>query len=358
MRDGGSPRGQQSKSTAFDDTRAVTLFVGLGFIGCIVGTVFFALNGREDLLCNDVESIYPKEQRMCAPPKTQDVKVKWSASYIKAYRYTQDNLTIANTKTNSSSKSLSVRTGNYKSTKFPLQVGGTINFTFTSRDDPVDAYLMTREQYNTFEKKGHSKSEWSKLNTLSETTHHIAKQTTTYFIVFSANDGDVDIRLDVNTTSFSYNVSKESAKETCPKACTFKNVQSNEVVVIAEYSGSYSVVSLYMYSGKGALNDNKIFPLILLCLVSGCFGVGFCASIRKSRQTAKNRPKPRNELGFVPSSLASSNEAPLIQQQITPEGDFDSVGTAPVMSETDNYESYRLDDGVSEYDGSATLNNV
>lgn len=356
MRDGGSPRGQQTKSTAFDDPRAVTLFVGLGFIGCIVGTVFFALNGREDLLCNEVNRINPKEQPMCTPPKTQDVKVKWSASYIKAYRYAQDNLTIANTIINSASKLLTVKTGNHESAKFALQVGGTINFTFTSRDDPVDAYLMTHEQYNTFEKKGHSKSEWSKLNTLSETTHHIARQTTTYFIVFGANDGDVDIRLDVNTTTFSYNVSKESAKETCPKACTFKNVQSNEVV-IAEYYGSYSA-SLEMYSGKGALSDNKIFPLILLCLVTGCFGVGFCASIRKSRQAAKNRPKPRNELGYVPSSLTASNEAPLIQQQVTPEGDFDSVGTAPVMSETDNYESYSLDDGVSEYDGSATLNNV
>lgn len=332
----------------------------MAFVVLVVGTVIFALDGREDLVCNGVNSISSKEQRLCTPPKTQDVKVTWSVSYLRAYRYALDKLPASHVKTSRTKKSLAIKRESYRYSAFVLSVGGSINFTFSSvKDSSVNAYLMTLEQYNIFEHKGKSSYEWFKINTMHESTQYTARKATTYYIVFEALYDDASVVEDVNITTYLYNVSNNTATSMCPKSCTFKRVQSNEVI-IAEYNGTLSSVGLVMNSGKGALNDEKIFPLLFLCFISGCLGITFVLFARKHVHTVKTRRQLMDLAnGKTSSSSGSLTQTPLIQhEEVTPGGDIESYGTAPMATGTNNNNGDENDDMVSAWDGTKTLENA
>ena len=332
----------------------VTLFIGLCFVACVVGTIFFGLDGREDVICNGVSSISPKQQRVCTPPKTQDVKAMWSASYLNVYRYALDKLPESNVTSSRTRKSFEIKYGNYRYSAFVLSVGGVLNFTFSSkRDTSVDVYLMTLEQYNIFERKGNFKCEWSKTNTMHESTQYIAREATTYYIVFDASYEDASVSEDVNTTTRLYNVSKSTANGMCAKSCTFKRVQTNEVI-IGDYKGSLSSVGLVMNSGKGALNQDRVFPLLSFCFISACLGIGLALTLCKRSRATKTQRQPKEYPDDRTSSIPSGSwtQAPLIQhEETTPEGDIDSYGTAPMVPGTEN-------NNGCEYDGMNSIRNV
>lgn len=352
-------RRQRNGFTTIRDSGRVTLLVGIAFIGFVVWTVIFALNGREDVICNGVTGINSQEQRVCTPPKTQDVKVTWSASHLRAYRYALDILPPSTVKSSRTKKTLSIKRESYRYSAFVLSAGGTINFTFSSvKESSVDVYLMTLDQYNTFENKGKSDCEWSKINTMDGSTQYTTRKATTYYIVFVAPFDDATVIENVNTTTYLYNVSMDTANEICTKSCTFKKVHNNEVV-IAEYTGSLSSVTLVMNSGKGALNDERIFPLLLFCFISVCLGITLGMAVRKCTLVAKTQ-RQLNDCSDETTSVQSGSfvQKPLIQHEVSPGEEIESNGTAPIAPGTNNNNGDEFYGMNSWCDGTKTLENA
>lgn len=307
-----------------------------------------------------VSSISSKKQRVCTPPKTQDVKVSWSTSDLRAYRYALDKLPPSTVKSSRTKKTLTIKRESYRYSAFVLSVGGTINLTFSSvRESSVDVYLMTLEQYNIFENKENSDCEWSKINAMDGSTQYTARKATTYYIVFVAPIDDATVVEDVNTTTYWYNVSMDTANEICTKSCTFKRVQNNEVV-IAEYTGSFSSVTLVMNSGKGALNDERIFPLLSLCFISVCLGIALGMAVRKCALAAKTQHQPDERSDETTSAQSGSFvQTSLIQhEEVTPGEEIEFNGTAPMAPGTNNNNGDEFFVMNSRCDGTRTLENV
>ena len=248
----------------------------------IAAILFGTVDSRVDALCNDIESINREEQRLCRPPKKQNVEIRNSWDNLMAYRYAVDDLPETYMRTTHWEYEETVWNDEPRQFRFELSAGGTVNYSCQGKNGMVfDVFLMTRAQHKEFESKGRTDSVWSNKTTADSSMSYTTSTADLYFIVSSAPYGTLGVNQSVKVTTSVYNVSKSTAKETCTIPCTFKDVQNDEVVIL-EYTGSSKSVVTFVYSGKGGFRDLRLVLIIVMSAMSAIFALSTIINLKNA----------------------------------------------------------------------------
>ena len=263
-----------------------------------IGAILFGtLDPRVDAVCNDIEDINKGEQRMCRPPKTQNVKVINFRDHMKAYRYAVDNLPGTFMRTTHWDYNETVWSDEHRRFRFELSAGGVVNFTSQASPGSVfDIFLMTRAQYKAFVSKGITDSVWSNKTTAYSSMTYTAETADLFYIVSFAR-GTVGVNHQVTVTSSVYNVSETTASEVCTSNCILKTVRHDEVVIL-EYTGLSKNLVTFVYSGKGGFKDLRLFLIIIFSVCSVFFGITTIVNALKAFRLFKES----REQGYTPSA--------------------------------------------------------
>lgn len=299
-----------------------------GFLAICFATgaiLFGTVDSRVDAVCNDIEDIDRGEQRVCRPPKTQDVKIVNFWENLTAYRYGIDDLPGTFMRTTHWDYNETVWDDEHKRFRFELSAGGTVNFTSQGHRGMVfDLFLMTRRQYKDFVSKGKTDSVWSNKTTAYSSMMFTAETADLYYIVSSASYGTLGVNQRVTVTSTVHNVSKTTAKEVCVIDCIFRNVRHDEVVIL-DYTGSSKNRVTFVYSGKGGFRDLRLVLILIMSFCSLIFGIPAFLHGRKANQLYKKSREQddaastdKSLIPNCPPIISSTNKTVLEVQNSAP----------------------------------------
>ena len=330
---------------------------GLICIGICISFPLFAFIMRPDALCGGITNVNRGEQRVCRPPKTQDVVISKFWGRLTAYRYDIKNLSETEMRTTHWDYQEWLQEGGYKYFDFALLPGGFVDFTYyTIGNDMVDIYVMTLTQFNDFENKKSFKFEWCNKST-SYTSHvFTAKEAGIYLIVVDGKYTSTDVYETVRIRTPAYKLSSSTAKEICYKGCTFKRVGNDEVVIL-EYLGDYNYVEVKVFSGKGPFDSFSIALIVLSSIFSLFFGA--CSVV-----LIYNGVQKKQQLNKMKALVSNTNAPTTIQNETTLGTTSDSATQATItpgtaINDTPDPEptapliSYSANDEVSTLYGTA-----
>ena len=294
------------------------------FAGCLEPLVVLALESKTDALCGGIDSVNKGEQRMCMPPKTQDVKISSYWEDLTAYRYDIKNLPETEVRTSYFEENEWIYKYSYTYFNFGLLPGGFMNFTYqTAYENMMDIYLMTPAQYRDFKNEKPFDFEWGSKNTSHASHVFTAKEAGVYYIVVDAKHKSVKVLKKVDITTPAYKMSNSTAKEACGYSCTFKKVHNDEVVII-EYLGKRADVQVKVFSGKGSFQNSFIFPITLITIFMVLTGAGSAVIIYHHVTKVQKSCKTK-------AATTEAQDTTTLQNENTPETETPTMATPEAM---------------------------
>ena len=272
-------------STCCQTRRSRLAVSALLVVACVAGAaLLLVLVPQTRAVCDGADSVNRGEQRACRPPRTADVALVLArglgdARGIAAYRYASAALPPTALRTTRRVHTDTVEPGGYAWHDFALAAGGTVAFRYVL-GRTADVYLMDRAQFGRFRARHARDALWAARGTLEAAAAYTAPAAGVYALVVDNTRarGLVSADETVTVTTRVHNVSRATAREACTAACTFRDVTSNETVIV-EYTGSDDSVPASLRSGRPHPETLVVVAAVIGSVVAAVAAVVFFASL-------------------------------------------------------------------------------